>query len=61
MMYDIIQFWGFLLGFLFTFIPTFYGCLLIIILQVDNLDPLVQRAIAAASSIPDLRGKCWMI
>lgn len=27
------------------------------ILQVESLDPLVQRAIAAASVVPDLRGK----
>lgn len=29
-----------------------------IILQVENLDPLVQRAITGASAVPDLRGTC---
>jgi hypothetical protein len=28
-----------------------------IFFQVENIDPLVHRAIAAASALPDLRGK----
>jgi hypothetical protein len=28
--------------------------------QVENIDPLVHRAIAAASALPDLRGKINM-
>ena len=29
-------------------------------LQLENLDPLVHRAIAAASAIPDLQSKCGL-
>ena len=26
--------------------------------QIENLDPLVRRAIAASASVPDLQGRC---
>ena len=35
-----------------------------VILQVESLDPLLQRAIAAASTVPDLQGKsvcCYIL